>query len=316
MRHARKIVTSSLGGALVAACVVPNVELVDQLPGGGSAGKNAAGSASRNAGGSETAGTPPDGEGGEPMASGGEGPLGGASTAGSAGTAGVGGPFPAISVCDTDGGFAWCEPFTDKGAVNTWNSPPLVVACDTGDQCPSAPGYLQAQQEPSPDLDLNLELGAKVSFWARFEIQMDEVFINFYINSDLRPVKFGVEGDHYRWRFGNNTDGERSAPSSPQKSPYATAGTWACIELVRSESALKARVVPFGKKAVELPVVDFEATAGEDDTWVPFYPAPSFDFTGQFSFGQSGSESVFIDEIAIGPLDSLSTCDHYLQSSP
>jgi hypothetical protein len=334
MRRSHKVVVSALGGALVVvACAVPDVELVDRLPGGGRAG----------ASGAATSGTGANnGEGGDPAPSGGDGSYGGdeqggsagtagsvgtagsagragsggsgGGSAGSAGSAGMGIPFPDTSVCDSGGeGIAWCEPFESDSPVNLWGPPIETVLPCEDDECPSPPGYLQLTEELGLDLTLNLELGAKLSFWARIDKLTDEVFVSFYINGDPRPVKFGVEGDHYRWRFGV-VAAERSAPSSPQNSPAATIGTWACIELVRSESELRARVVPFGKPAVQLPVVDFEATEGEDDTWVPFYPAQTFDFTGEFSFGQEGSSTVFIDEIAIGTVDSLSTCDHYLQS--
>jgi hypothetical protein len=324
MRHAREVVASALGGGLlVVACVVPDVDLVDQLPGGGSGGA-ASGAASGKGGSSGAAsgttsgkgGT--DGEGGEPGPSGGtQSSTGGAAgTAGNGGTAGMVAAFPQKSVCESGGDFAWCEPFPLDGPKNAWTDVTAMehlLECQR-EQCPSPPGYLSTTFQPAtPDLNLAPDLGAKVSFWARLEKQQDDVFVSFELNGPT-PIKFGVEGDHFRWRYGT-VPAETSAPSSDLNSPEATAGTWACIELVRAQSRLKARVVVYGQEAVQLPDVDFQPTAGEDDAWSDQFPGTAFDFTGNFYFGQVGS-SVAIDEITIGTVTSLSTCDYYLQQSP
>jgi hypothetical protein len=334
MRGWRRVTTTSFAAAaLVAACVVPDVELVDQLPSEGSAGDESGGGGS---GGSDVSGQggAPDASGGAQdmaggtavggdEANGGSAPVSGSSgSSGSSGNAGssgseTGGDFPTPGACDdADGNFSWCESFGSGAPNKPWSTilTGLIEGCEAG-ECPSPPGYLTTgNQEATPDFQLDPDIELKVSFWARYDVPQDEVFVSFGLSGGSLPVKFGVEGNRYRFRYGD-TPNEVSAPSAANKTAAAQPGVWACIEILRAVDHLTARVVPLGKAAVQLPNIDTQATAGEDDTWVPFVNLASYDYDGSWYFGYAGND-VEIDDITVGTPDSKSTCDYYLQASP
>lgn len=338
MRGWRRVTAGSfVAAALVVACVVPDVELVDRLPDDGSAGAGNGGSGADSGNGASSGangeGGVPDGAagardmtggtatGGDDANGGSAGSSGGAGSSGSAGRAGSsgsesGGDFPTPGACDdAAGNFSWCESFSG-GPDKLWSTilTGLIEDCEAG-ECPSPPGYLTTgYQEATPELQLDPDIELKISFWARYDVAQDEVFVSFGLTGGNLPVKFGVEGNRYRFRYGD-TPNEVSAPSASNKTAAAQPGVWACIEILRAVDRLTARVVPFGKAAVQLPSVDTQATAGEDDTWVPFVNLASYDYDGSWYFGYAGND-VEIDDITVGTPDSKSACDYYLEASP
>jgi hypothetical protein len=319
-----------LAAGCFVACGVPDVELVDELPGGSSSG----GSGGAISGGASSGGTSAgndSGEGGEPRGSAGErasggdaanggdgsdgGSAGAKGDAGSGGRAGSdrtgpGGDFPAASACDEASG-AFCEQFPAAGPTYTWNLQPQqdLHSAGPGEALPSSPAYATTGfKQVAPSYELTGDV--KLSFWVLFEQQTDQAFVSIG-DANGPPWEFGMNGDHFRFHHGG-VSSNVIAPTSDAKTLFAQTGVWTCVELTRVGSSLGARVVPFKKAAKTLPRIDGEPTSGEDDVWVNAVPEPDWD--ASFFFGNSGN-SISLDDVMIGALDEPSVCDFYLEQS-
>jgi hypothetical protein len=314
-----RIAWSSVGaGVLAFGCLVPDIELVDDLPNGaaGSAGRaGASQSGSSNEGGEPTseggsessAGQPSDG--GAPGQSGAAGSALGGASGGRAGSGGSGGgsvstEIPELDVCSGTT-YQVCDDF--EGALSAgW---PAGVAGTPMTDAPSGDAVLVANYQFQPQLQLDFTT-MSVSFWVRFQTKADQRFVSFAQGTD----EFGLGMEHEQARFIHGGAEGIIAPTDDTKTRVLTPLTWICVQLRVDAlmSVIDARIVVPGDAPVDLPPLDNTPTEGEDLNWHEQSGPPLID-SGHLTFGQEGAYQE-LDDVVVGEYDEATVCDRYLEA--
>jgi hypothetical protein len=328
-RQGQNLALALLPAALVGACLVKDVELVDRLPGdaGGSGGNTS------TAGSPSGAGKTSSGDGGEDAAagdgSGGTQPSAGSDSGGQAGAMSPGGTggapggsagmnqggsedpitIPDLQSCP-DPNYFLCDNF-EAGAADEWQSGPVpkVIA-----DAPSGEHVLAANFVPER-LALVFQ-AVKVSFWVRLENMSDQPFLSFFSNNQDK-VQLGLEESRLRWTFWLASTQENGLVRIPQNNAAARLlpiGSWFCVEVAiqATPKVLDARVVIPGATPFVMPTVDGDPSAGIDDQWNMNYNWGVNSNAGLF-FGIDGAYQEF-DDVMIGAFDQKTLCELYEES--
>jgi hypothetical protein len=315
---------------LAGACLVPDVELVDMLPG-------AAGAASGGNAGSSSSGASSDG--GDETAAGGD--AGGSSSSGSGGGSGSnqgGTPNPGGSAGMNPGGSAGmnqggsnnpvvipdlqlcpdpnyeiCENFDVGQPSGAWTSdaqgtPPLTGTAPSGDSVLITPYQPVQLQLPYDSIN--------ISFWVRVSDLPDQRILSFFSGGQYE-LGLGIESARLRWLMAPIIPNPTYvvAPTADDLTVQLKSATWYCMEVRLSISGgtevLNARLVEPGKAAFDLPVLDHDPTFENDEDLNISYPGwfTSSDF---LIFGDEGSR-LELDDVMVGLPDTPTLCDRYLE---
>ncbi len=331
VRSHQRAVTFSLWGASVAlACVVPDVDLVDQLP-SHTAGKNqggsAAGKASQPAGGDGTV------VGGESFggtdsggATGGRGgTVNGGSSAGTApGTAGTagstagsssvgGGPtdwvFSGKGACDAGHPTAFCDDFEGTlgsawPAGKPWTTPSINDA-PSGSHAMRTGFHAAPMGYSSGVNDFNL------SFWVRFPTKTDQAFITWTVNGIA--MTFGLEASSFRFRREGNP--AVVAPELDQYTRGADVDTWTCVEIENVGSTFETTVTAFGDAPVKLATLGGTADAGIDKSLLDSVPGKMVNVDQAiWALGDPGTD-IEIDDVRVVSPGEASVCKDFLDAN-
>jgi hypothetical protein len=319
-----------LSAVLVSACLVQDVELVDRLPGGGggAAGGGGAGgkgssagslgsSGSQNeagedaglgggdSGGTDSGGNAGDGSGGTAQGGSAGSDMGGSATMGGTGT---GSPtvIPAgLLTCDTPTPYV-CENFEGQ-LGNQW--PPGIAPAAIAD-APSGTQGLAVDFAQTYPLAVDLT-AMSISFWVRFPSPTDQRFLSFQDATTLQEFGIGIEHEQARWIYP-----DMSAPAVvPEQSSLTrvlNVDTWVCVQLRVDllTHTFDASVVVPGDAPVALPVLDKDATTGEDELWNTSFPNWTAN-SGTIIFSQAGVYQEF-DDVLVGDYDAQTLCEKFV----
>lgn len=298
----------SLSAGLIAfGCLVPDIELVDDLPGSaGHGGEGQSGSASE--GGehfSDSSGGEPT-EGGEQGVGGSSGSSAGNDWGGAVGTGGApSSDIPELGVC-ASGSYQVCDDF--EGMLSDgW--PPGITGTALTD-APSGDAVLVVDFGFQPELQLSFT-AISVSFWVRLQNKADQRFISFTQGTD----ELGLGIEHEQARFIHSGMEGVIAPSDDNKTRLIAPATWFCVELRVDQVAarIESRIVVPGDSPVTLPVLDNTPTEGEDDYWNASLAGNWEIDSGKLIFGQNGAYQEF-DDVVVGDYDEQTLCDRYLEA--
>lgn len=313
-----------LGAASVAACLVPDVELVASLPGGGGSG----GSVSRA--GEGAAGEPTPSEGGAPSAAGSEAGGAGASAGtdsggapggsggaagGSAGNGGSGGSPPVQwrfgekGACDVEAPL-FCDDFEVQRTSN-WGAGPLWQRPELDDS-PSPTRVMDTAFKDAPMAFVKPAGNFNVSFWVRFPSLTDQHFITWPLADG--NLSFGLEESSFRFRL--DSDPVTIAPELPKHTRGATVDTWTCVDIDWvADGEFEATVTVFGEPPLELAPLGGSPTPGEDEKLLQAIPGATLTLGDtSWTLGQVGVE-LQIDDVRVVTGDEPSVCDDFVAAN-
>jgi hypothetical protein len=313
-----------LAGGSVAACLVPDVELIDHFPdaggtspGGtsgtagtaagktGSGASNGSGATSTSGGSASDAGSPTDA--GAPSAGASMGTGGSAGTAGGAGMAGSAGHGPIDwhfgdnGGCDTQDAL-FCDDFetasTSWPAGQMWQRPMVAGA-------PSGTHVMRTNLKLA-NTGFNKN-GFNVSFWVRFA-KGNVSFVSWPHSS--AEIHFGVHDGAFRFQLGSSNDAV--APELVEHTLAAQPDQWTCVEIQNLLNDWQATVTVFGLDPVKLALVGGEPDPGIDQKILGSVPGGKLTVdTGEWSLGDV-TTSIDIDDLRIVDAGKPSVCKDFL----
>jgi hypothetical protein len=329
-----KLRAATHGGAVVlmsalvfSACLVQDVELVDQLPGGG--GAAATGGKASSAGSPSASGSQNEGGGEEPGAAGRDAggndaggsagsASGGATQGGSAGSGmsgspsmggtGTGSPSaipPGLLSCSDVVAYV-CDNFEDQ-LSSQW--PPGTAPADIAD-APSGNQGLVVDYAETYALPVDLT-AMSISFWVRFPSPTDQRFLSFQDATTLQEFGIGIEHERARW-IHPDMAAPAVVPEQNTLTRVLDVDTWVCVQLRVDllTHTFDASVVVPGDGPVALPVLDKDPTPGQDELWNTSFP----DWTangGVLVFSEAGVYQEF-DDVLVGDYDAETLCERFV----
>ena len=331
-RRLQRIGVLTLAAAVAVACLVPNVELVEQLPSEGNQGGTTAGGA-----GDSEAGAPAPSEGGEPSSAGssnsgassggtdaagssnggtsnGGTGNGGTSNAGHGGSAGGGSGewmFSGSGACDGQEPALFCDDF-EMQRLSNWGAGPLWERnAITG--APSPTHVMQTAYKDATMLVSSMPTsGFNVSFWVRFPSLTDQAFISWPVaNGNL---SFGLEESSFRFRLDSNP--VTVAPELPKYTRGAAVDTWTCVEIdVAQDGIFQATVTVFGEEPLELAALGGTPSPGIDEKLLQAVPGQALTLgSGAWTLGQVGAALDF-DDVRVVTIGKPSVCQEFLAAN-
>jgi hypothetical protein len=307
------LVTLSVGvSALFQACLVPDKQLVDELPSESGAGVGARGGSDSSNGAEAGAGEVSDGGTGTAggSANAGKGGSGNAGSSGS-GVAGsevtVGGaPAAYHGACGGDL-FLFCDDFEqDNGgwpASGQWTR-------ESTDDAPSGNHVMVTGFHAVPT-DFQ-EAAFSLSFWVRFGSLADQAFVTW--PTPVGDLYFGLEASVFRFRLGATPP--EVAPELTKYTRSAVVDTWTCVEIIVDANEARASVLVADQQSVELAVLGGAPDAGIDQKLLQAIPGGHVDYaSGKWSLGEAGT-SVQIDDVRLGQPNQPTVCQEHLAAHP
>jgi hypothetical protein len=326
-RRLKRIAVLTLAAGVAVACLVPNVELVEQLPSEGNKGGTTAGGA-----GDSEAGAPAPSEGGEPSSAGSSngGASSGTDAAGSsnggtsnAGTgnggtsnAGHGGSsgewvFSGSGACDGQDPALFCDDF-EMPRLSNWGAGPLWERNAIAG-APSPTHVMQTAYKDAAMLVSSMPTsGFNVSFWVRFPSLTDQAFISWPVaNGNL---SFGLEESSFRFRLDSNP--VTVAPELPKYTRGAAVDTWTCVEIdVAQDGIFQATVTVFGEQPLELAALGGTPSPGIDEKLLQAVPGQALTLgSGAWTLGQVGAALDF-DDVRVVTIGKQSVCQEFLAAN-
>lgn len=307
--HGRTVAFSLWGAGVAFACVVPNVDLVDHLPGSGGdadvvGGDNSSGPDSGGSTGGRAGAATGGSSGGTTPTSGGTTPANGgtATVAGTGGTdGGIVWKFSGKYACDIappTSRLSFCDSF-EATDTDSWGDSPQWTRPAIGD-APSGTRVMRTGFHGAPmNNSEEIAIGAanfNMSFWVRFSSKTDQTFISWTAGG--LPFTFGLEGARFRFRL------EQSPPVvAPELDKYTRAAvvdTWTCVEIEKTGSTFQATVTAFGEPPYELAPVGGTADADVDKILLDSIPGKTLSIDrAPWSLGDPGTD-IEIDDVRVG----------------
>lgn len=332
MFELRRASLALVGAVVTAACLVPNVELVERLPGGGGSavGGSSPGASGDSQGGdlgsseggevsnagSTTAGVGGSGEGGAPGGSSGSSGVdggggvggGGSSSGGSAGSGGVW-MFGGDGACATEGPL-FCDDF-EVQRLSNWGAGPLWQRNAIAD-APSPTRVMQTVFKDAQMVFVKPTSTFNLSFWVRFPSLTDQAFITWPVAEG--NLSFGLEESSFRFRLDSNPI--TVAPELAKHTRGATVNVWTCVDIdVIPDSEFRARVTVFGEPPLELASLGGAPTPGVDEKLLQSIPGGALTLGDtSWTLGQLGVE-LDIDDVRVVDSGKPSVCDDFLAAN-
>lgn len=331
MVRSRQVLLALLGAAAVVACLVPNVELVEELPGRGGTTTSAAGAgeggdvtqteggeparAGSTAGGEPSGGSGLGGRGGSTPAGSGPGGQGGSSPGGTSGapSGGSGGSSPVTwafsgqGACDAAVPPLFCDDF-EVQRLSNWGAGPLWQRIQLAD-APSPTRVMDTVFKEAPMSFVKPSGPFSVSFWVRFPSLTDQHFITWPLTDG--NLSFGLEESSFRFQLDSSPI--TIAPELPKHTRGATVDTWTCVEIdVVPDGELKATVTVFGEAPFELATLGGTPTPGVDEKMLQAVPGETLTLgETSWTLGKVGVE-LQIDDVRVAASTQPSVCDDFV----